>query len=108
MGGGHINESSFYGPRFSKDDYVNKGVPTLMTTDFTDKGKISLKNPPLLKLSADQIEKFKVVKDDILITRTGSIGTMAIFKESYVATPSAYLIRFRFSQLMLADFIFLF
>lgn len=103
---GELIESSFYGPRFSKDDYVKDGIPTLRTTDFNSKGQIELNEPPRIRLTQSQIEKYKVLKDDILITRTGSIGTLAIFKGDYIAIPSAYLIRFRIKKTVFADFLF--
>lgn len=91
-----ILHSSFYGPRFGKEDYVDNGVPTIRTTDMNSKGYIVLKNPPSIRLSEEKLKLYKVLKGDLLVTRTGSIGTMAIFNEGYDAIPSAYLIRFRF------------
>ncbi|WP_158276101.1 restriction endonuclease subunit S [Brumimicrobium oceani] len=91
-----ILHSSFYGPRFGKEEYVDNGVPTIRTTDMNSKGFIKLKNPPTIKLTEEKLKLYKVEKGDLLVTRTGSIGTMAIFNEEYDAIPSAYLIRFRF------------
>ena len=91
-----ILHSSFYGPRFGKEEYVENGVPTIRTTDMDSKGFIKLKNPPKIKLTEEKLNLYKVERGDLLVTRTGSIGTMAIFNEEYDAIPSAYLIRFRF------------
>tara|TARA_R110000851_G_scaffold322442_1_gene488473 strand:- start:2682 stop:4370 length:1689 start_codon:yes stop_codon:yes gene_type:complete len=91
-----ILHSSFYGPRFGKEEYVENGVPTIRTTDMDSKGYIKLKNPPTIKLTEEKLKLYKLEKGDLLVTRTGSIGTMAIFNEEYDAIPSAYLIRFRF------------
>ena len=101
-----ICKNSFYGPRFGKNEYVTDGIPTIRTTDMTESGEIVLKDPPRVQVTQDRLNDFKLVKDDLLITRTGSIGIMAIFREDYIAIPSAYLIRFRFSQLTLIDYIF--
>lgn len=97
---------SFYGPRFGRDEYTAEGIPTIRTTDFTDDGRISLKDPPRISIPEAKKEKFLLKPDDLLVTRTGSIGKMAIFRESYPALPSAYLIRFRFSREILVDFVF--
>jgi restriction endonuclease S subunit len=43
---------------------------------------------------------------DLLVTRTGSIGTMAIFTGDYLAIPSAYLIRLRFTAGTRVDYIY--
>ncbi|MBB5171918.1 restriction endonuclease subunit S [Texcoconibacillus texcoconensis] len=105
-----INEvcsESFYGPRFSKGDYsTDGGVPTVRTTDMTKDGGIELNNPPYVKVSGERLEAFKVLKGDLLVTRTGSIGTMAVFNGAYEAIPSAYLIRFRFKENINPRFIF--
>jgi len=93
-------ESSFYGPRFGKEDYASEGVPTIRTTDIAFDGTIVLTAAPRIKLSADQIEKYRLLHGDLVVTRTGAtIGKCAIYDESRgPAIPSAYLIRFRFKQ----------
>lgn len=92
-------ESSFYGPRFSKEDYSRSGVPTIRTTDMTENGLIELtSDTPLVQVPKEKLEQFRVKKGDLLVTRTGSIGVMAIFDGDYFAIPSAYLIRFRFKE----------
>lgn len=96
--------SSFYGPRFSKDKYVSDGIPSIRTTDMTKFGEIVLsESTPTIKIHNDKLESFKVIKNDLLVTRSGSVGMMAIFKDDYVAMPSAYLIRFRFTSLFSVD-----
>lgn len=104
---GEIMESSFYGPRFDKNDYVTQGgIPTIRTTDITLDGQISLENAPCVVVDAKKLELYRVLDGDLVLTRTGSsIGTMAIFRGDGIALPSAYLIRFRFSQLTSPEFI---
>jgi type I restriction enzyme, S subunit len=97
---------SFYGPRFAKEEYTSDGIPTIRTTDFTNNGYISLNNPPRITLPEEKKKKLLLRENDLLVTRTGSIGKMAIFKGSYEALPSAYLIRFRFSGEIYVDFVF--
>lgn len=104
---GEICEESFYGPRFGKGDYVTNGIPTIRTTDMTDDGEIVLKDTPCIKITDDKkIDLYKVRNGDLLLTRSGSIGIMAIFRGDYLAIPSAYLIRFRFLSDILPEYVF--
>jgi type I restriction enzyme, S subunit len=93
-------KSSFYGPRFSSESYVCDGVPTIRTTDISLTGSISLRDPPRVKVSADEFERYKLRDGDLLVTRTGAtIGKCALYDESVgPAIPGAYLIRFRLDQ----------
>jgi type I restriction enzyme S subunit len=97
---------SFYGPRFSDNDYNPAGIPTIRTTDFTADGSIELLNTPRVMVPAERREKFLLRDGDLLVTRTGSIGKMAIFRGGYDALASAYLIRFRFNNQVTPDFVF--
>lgn len=104
---GEICEESFYGPRFGKGDYVPNGIPTIRTTDMTDDGAIILNDTPCINITDEKkIELYKVRNGDLLLTRSGSIGIMAIFRGDYLAIPSAYLIRFRFLNDILPEFVF--
>jgi type I restriction enzyme, S subunit len=87
---------SIYGPRFSSDDYDATGIPVIRTTDIDDNGKIDLSQVPRILLDDKQIEKYQLLPGDLLVTRTGSIGTVAIFPgASEPCIPGAYLIHFR-------------
>lgn len=102
---GECWESSFYGPRFGKGDYVSAGgVPTIRTTDMSSDGLIHLKSPPEVVLSEEQLQTYGLKKGDLLVTRSGSIGTMALFMLEMDAIPSAYLIRIRFLPTLLPRF----
>lgn len=106
---GDVCESSFYGPRFGKDEYTNdeNGIPTVRTTDMTDDGRIEItENTPRVVVPEDKIDKFAAKPGDLLVTRTGSIGVMAVFDERFVAIPGAYLIRFRFKESALPRYAF--
>ena len=106
---GELCESSFYGPRFGKHDYTIDGIPTIRTTDMTTKGEILLTNDtPKIDVPPEKIEHFRVRNGDLLVTRTGSIGVMAIFRDDYIAIPSAYLIRFRFLPIVNVQFLYYF
>lgn len=92
-------QSTFYGPRFSKDSYDADGVMTLRTTDFDDAGNIRPKSPPAVKVSEKDFEKWGLIDGDLLVTRTGSIGKCAVYSsELGPALPSAYLIRTRLNK----------
>jgi type I restriction enzyme S subunit len=99
-----IWQSSFYGPRFSNEEYVSKGgIPTIRTTDMTD-SQIVLRTPPLVNVPLTKYDAYLVKKGDLLVTRSGSIGVMALFDLDIDAVPSAYLIRIRFSEHVLPEF----
>jgi type I restriction enzyme, S subunit len=101
-----ICSNSFYGPRFGTDEYIDDGIPSIRTTDMTDDGEIILQNPPRVNIPKNRLDDLKVLPGDLLVTRSGSIGMMAVFRDDYIAIPSAYLIRFRFSSLVNIDYIF--
>lgn len=95
-----VIESSFYGPRFSADSYSNTGIPTIRTTDIRFDGSIVLTDAPCISVSEQELEKYGLKQDDLLITRTGAtIGKCALYDSSIgLAIPSAYLIRFRLKR----------
>jgi len=104
---GDLCTESFYGPRFSKSEYNLLGIPTIRTTDMTDDGRIEITDDtPRVLVPPDRLQQFRVAKGDLLVTRTGSIGIMAVFEETFDAIPSAYLIRFRFNDSVLPRFMF--
>lgn len=103
-----VIESSFYGPRFSKNEYTTAGpgVPTIRTTDMKN-GIIKISSEtPKVQVADEKLEQFKLSSGDLLITRTGSIGVMALFEGDYIAIPSAYLIRFRLKPSVNKRFIY--
>jgi type I restriction enzyme, S subunit len=95
---GSLKTWSIYGPRFSSDDYVEEGIPVLRTTDITGSGRILADRAPKLALTDVELDKYKVNLGDLLITRTGSIGTLAYIAEDRPAIPGAYLILYRFGR----------
>lgn len=106
---GIILEHTFYGPRFGKDEYVAKGIPTIRTTDMSG-GRIELLSdiPRVNLTDPRKLQLYELLENDILITRTGSIGVMALFPGGYQAFPSAYLIRCRLMDASLGAFVFMF
>lgn len=104
---GDVLEHTFYGPRFGKDEYVDDGIPTIRTTDMSGGSLDLLPNVPRVKLNdAKKVRLYELRENDILITRTGSIGVMALFPGGYQAFPSAYLIRCRLMEDSLGSYIF--
>ncbi len=63
-------------------------------------GSIVLTDAPRIKLSAEELEKYRLRHGDLVVTRTGAtIGKCAVYDKSRgPAIPGAYLIRFRFKQ----------
>ena len=90
-----LKEYSLYGPRYSSDDYVEDGVPVLRTTDISLSGRVNLKSAPRLRLSNADLKRFKLERGDLVVTRTGSLGTLAVFDDAVDAIPGAYLIHYR-------------
>ena len=84
-----------YGPRFSSDGYSNEGVLVLRTTDFSNDGRIDFETPPRLPLNENDIRTYKLEIGDLLITRTGSLGTLAIFNGGPTSIAAAFLIYYR-------------
>jgi type I restriction enzyme, S subunit len=105
---GELKTWSLYGPRFTSDDYVDSGVPVLRTTDITRNGRILVDQAPKLALSEAELRKYRVMAGDILLTRTGSIGTVAFIRDDTPAIPGAYLILYRFGlPIEFSEFLFL-
>ena len=91
-----LKHFSIYGPRFSSDNYSSTGTPVLRTTDISESGKVKLKSAPRLPLSQQEIDRFRLFPFDLVFTRTGAtIGKIALFNDSVIAIPGAYLIHYR-------------
>jgi len=103
-----LKQFSIYGPRFSSKDYAENGVAVLRTTDISERGKVDWENSPKLNLSDVDYEKYKLKKNDLLITRTGSIGRLSIFNDSKRAIPGAFLIHYRLIEGLNIWYIFYF
>lgn len=101
-----LKEFSLYGPRFSSDDYSKDGIAVLRTSDISENGKVDWAKAPKLNLSSEEYEKYKLIKDDILITRTGSIGTISVFNDDKKAIAGAFLIYYRLKKPINIKYIF--
>ena len=94
---GELKALSLYGPRFSSDDYRDSGVFVLRTTDISESGKVVTSRAPQLQLTDDDLKRYQLKRGDLLITRTGSLGTLAVFNDEVKAIAGAYLIQYRLS-----------
>ena len=94
---------------YTKESYnENKKYYLLRGTDMTS-NKLILKDTPKINASEKDYEDFKVLKDDFLIVRSGTVGTYAIIKSDITAIFGSYLINFRFNQsIVLNEFFGLF
>jgi type I restriction enzyme S subunit len=90
-----LKEFSLYGPRFSSDMYSTTGRLVLRTSDISDSGRVNLETTPRMPLVDSEFQRYKVEQGDLLITRSGSIGTVALFNDSVDAIAGAYLIQYR-------------
>jgi type I restriction enzyme S subunit len=90
-----LKEFSLYGPRFSSNDYTQFGRLVLRTTDINESGKVNLTSAPKLALGDEEFQRYRCKIGDLLITRTGSLGTAAVFNDDVEAIPGAYLIQYR-------------
>jgi len=99
---------SLYGPRFSSDDYSREGVYVLRTSDIGPTGRVNTAQAPRINLNDAQIWQYGCAKGDLLITRTGSLGTLAMFSDDVVAIPGAYLIQYRLNTASISPYLFQF
>ena len=94
---GQLKQFSLYGPRFSSDGYSDTGQFVLRTSDISEYGRVDIVKAPRLCLEPDVFAKYKVERGDLLVTRTGSLGTLAVFNDEVDAIAGAYLIQYRLS-----------
>ncbi|MGE4297909.1 MAG: restriction endonuclease subunit S [Desulfovibrionaceae bacterium] len=93
----HIVKDSAFGPRFPGTAYADDGnIATLRTTDISADGHISYDNMPLAQLDEAAFANHFLKQGDLVISRSGRIGTTAIFEgHDKLVLPGAFLIRFR-------------
>jgi type I restriction enzyme, S subunit len=97
---GNLCEHSAFGPRFSGEMYALDGnVATLRTTDISDDGRIEYETMPLAKLDLAKLQQHILRPGDLVITRTGRVGSTAVFDDFRLPVlPGAFLIRFRLKR----------
>jgi type I restriction enzyme S subunit len=92
-----VCEHSAFGPRFAGELYAADGnVATLRTTDISADGRIEYETMPLARLDLSRLQQHTLRTNDLVITRSGRIGTAALFNGFRLPVlPGAFLIRFR-------------
>jgi type I restriction enzyme S subunit len=99
--------SSAFGPRFSGNAYDADGnVATLRTTDMDDEGNLNLSTMPLARLNLDLYRSHFLEIGDLLVSRSGTCGITAVFPGFDIPVlPGAFVIRFRFKNGLLSEFV---
>ena len=83
---------------YSSDSYTDEGLRVVRITDLNDDRTISIENSPFYQLSDLEKERFILKGGDFLFPRTGGVGRFGIFNDSTPSIYGSFLIRFRFSE----------
>ncbi|WP_204138771.1 restriction endonuclease subunit S [Halomicronema sp. CCY15110] len=90
---------SKYGPRFPDREYSEIGARILRTTDMEGDGSLRWWESPSMELSIDELEQHCLQPGTLLISRSGTIGPVALFSGSEEpCVAGAYLIEFGLSE----------
>lgn len=93
-----------YGINTSSESYVDDGIRFIRTTDITDDGKLIKVG---VYLEIDSVEDiYKTKKNDILISRSGTLGRTYLHDNEDEMTYGGYLVRFNFGDETKSRFIF--
>jgi type I restriction enzyme S subunit len=95
-----------YGPRFPDRPYSDTGAHILRTTDMGFDGTLRWRDAPILPVTQDEVSKYALPRNTILITRTGAtIGKIALFKGAERACiAGAYLIELGLSENVVGEY----
>lgn len=96
-----------YGPRYPADRYSPKGqVATIRTTDLDDDGNLDYATMPLADIDPNEFESFILDQDDVLVSRSGSIGIATVFRGHHAPTlAGAFLIRLQAANSLNPDYL---
>ncbi len=90
---GDLCSYSRYGPRFPDREYLPGGAHILRTTDMDEYGAVRWWEAPKLPMELAELEKYSLRAPTLLVTRSGTIGRVALFNGSDEACiAGAYLI----------------
>ncbi len=102
---GSVITYSRYGPRFPNRDYAESGAHILRTTDMSDDGVLRWWESPIMSLTPAEVSKYQLSPKTLLITRTGTIGRVAMFSgASEPCIAGAYLLEFGLKELISPDY----
>lgn len=102
---GSVITYSRYGPRFPNRDYAESGAHILRTTDMSDDGFLRWWESPIMSLTPAEVAKYQLSPKTLLITRTGTIGRVAMFSgASEPCIAGAYLLEFGLKELISPDY----
>ncbi|OIO70876.1 MAG: hypothetical protein CO186_06260 [Zetaproteobacteria bacterium CG_4_9_14_3_um_filter_49_83] len=104
---GKYIESNLYGPRFDARDYDESGnVKTIRGTDFSKDGGIIYSQVPVARLPMQKISRHILKTGDVVVVTTADCGLTAVFEEQeFYFIPSAYAVKYRFSDNVSPHFI---
>ena len=95
-----------YGLNISPDFYIKQGIRFIRTTDITDDGKLIDKG---VYLKEESVEKIYLTQpNDLLISRSGTLGKTYLHQSDEKCTYGGYLVRFNFGCSVKSRFIFYF
>ena len=95
-----------YGLNISPDFYIKQGIRFIRTTDITDDGKLIDKG---VYLEEESVEKIYLTQpNDLLISRSGTLGKTYLHQSDEKCTYGGYLVRFNFGCSVKSRFIFYF
>jgi type I restriction enzyme S subunit len=95
-----------YGLNTNSEQYVEKGVRFLRTTDINDFGVISKDG---VYIEEDNIpQNYILEKFDFLISRSGTLGRSYLHLSDDLFSFAGYLVRFNFENLTKSKFVFYF
>ncbi|TZE82098.1 restriction endonuclease subunit S [Calorimonas adulescens] len=103
------SESAVYGLNESAENYVEEGVRFIRTTDIDDKGNLD-SNEEGVFLPEEKTKGYILKTGDLLVSRSGSLGTSLYFDENKYGKCSyaGYLIKFRANSKNHPKFLFYF
>lgn len=95
-----------YGINTSSESYVDEGIRFIRTTDITEDGKLLDEGVYLKPYSVEEIYKTK--RNDLLISRSGTLGRAYHHRVEDELTYGGYLVRFNFGNDTKSRFVFYF
>lgn len=77
-----VIETLRYGPRFYNETYTADGVPIARITDLGEDGTLDFPSMPRLAVNAEDFEKFRLRRGDVIFARTGAtVGKTAVVRD---------------------------